>query len=62
MIANLTEVQTFESVARNMVLGLRRGAVPRKVMESAFEKFLIVKSQKARVWLGVLNLMEEVAP
>ena len=45
----------FESVVKNQLLGIQK-ELPKLFMDSALEKFLIIKCQSARVWAGIVRV------
>lgn len=47
----------FDTVVKSRSIGLQSEISP-KVMESNFEKYLVIKSQRSRVWLGIVKIIE----
>jgi hypothetical protein len=55
MIKKVNCLKFFESVVKNQLLGILK-ELPKLFMDSALEKFLIIKCQSARVWAGIVRV------
>jgi hypothetical protein len=55
MIKKVNCLKFFESVVKNQLLGIQK-ELPKLFMDSALEKFLIIKCQSARVWAGIVRV------
>lgn len=55
MVLKVNCLETFELTAQIKMIALKT-LIDSKIMESDFDKFLVIKCQQARVWLGIVKL------
>ena len=58
MIKKLNLIETFENMALTNVIGIKFKSDTENFIASnqAFDKYLILKNQRARVWVGLIKV------
>lgn len=59
MIKKINSVDTFDLICKTQLIGLKN-EISANVIGSAFDKYLLVKCQRARIWLGIVRVISAI--